>query len=540
MGQAGGGGGLKLDRRSFLLGLGAAPLFGCTDKPKWSYDGRFVEDDSGLGHRLLRDHGGVSLPLEEGVERREALILGAGVSGLVAAWRLRQGGVKELAVLELSKEPGGTAVGGRSEVTGYPWAAHYLPAPPARNAALVKLLDEFGLVEGYDPRGEPQYLERWLCAEPVERVYQGGRWHRGLFTESLAVGEDARAFAQFKALMKRWIGEKDGAGRRAFDLPVAAGADTPALRALDQISMAEWMRQHGLHRSKMLRWYVQNACWDDFGCEPEDTSAYYGLHYFCARTERPEQDSAHYLTWPNGNQWLVQRLVERLAPGQLSCGQVVVSVRQLPGEVEVIAAHQGRRRRWRAPRVIFALPSYLRPYLLAEPGPYRPSYAPWLTANLHLSGRPKSRGFPGAWDNTIYGARSVGYVVATHQEGSSWGPTVWTYYRPLPSADVRAARARLLGLEWEQAAASITAELAPTQLDLQAHLRKVELRRFGHGMVRPTVGTRFSPARLAAAQPVGGLYFAHSDLSGVALFEEAFYQGHRAAEELLAARGKEA
>jgi hypothetical protein len=33
------------------------------------------------------------------------------------------------------------------------------------------------------------------------------------------------------------------------------------------------------------------------------------------------------------------------------------------------------------------------------------------------------------------------------------------------------------------------------------------------------------------------VYFAHSDLSGVALFEEAFYQGLRAAEEVLAARG---
>ncbi len=32
------------------------------------------------------------------------------------------------------------------------------------------------------------------------------------------------------------------------------------------------------------------------------------------------------------------------------------------------------------------------------------------------------------------------------------------------------------------------------------------------------------------------MHFAHSDLSGVALFEEAFYHGLRAAEEVLTAR----
>jgi hypothetical protein len=37
-------------------------------------------------------------------------------------------------------------------------------------------------------------------------------------------------------------------------------------------------------------------------------------------------------------------------------------------------------------------------------------------------------------------------------------------------------------------------------------------------------------------KPVRGVHFAHSDLSGIALFEEAFYHGVRAAEEVLSAR----
>jgi len=56
-------------------------------------------------------------------------------------------------------------------------------------------------------------------------------------------------------------------------------------------------------------------------------------------------------------------------------------------------------------------------------------------------------------------------------------------------------------------------------------------------MVRPRPGFVWGAARQAAARPRGGIHFAHSDLSGVALFEEALDQGVRAAEEVLAARG---
>ena len=44
--------------------------------------------------------------------------------------------------------------------------------------------------------------------------------------------------------------------------------------------------------------------------------------------------------------------------------------------------------------------------------------------------------------------------------------------------------------------------------------------RWGHGMVRPTPGTIWGGARALAAAPVGAVHFAHTDLSGIALFEE--------------------
>ena len=59
--------------------------------------------------------------------------------------------------------------------------------------------------------------------------------------------------------------------------------------------------------------------------------------------------------------------------------------------------------------------------------------------------------------------------------------------------------------------------------------RMIDLWRWGHAMVRPTPGFIWSAAP-AAAETRPPLFLAHSDLSGLSLFEEAHYQGTRAAE----------
>jgi hypothetical protein len=49
-------------------------------------------------------------------------------------------------------------------------------------------------------------------------------------------------------------------------------------------------------------------------------------------------------------------------------------------------------------------------------------------------------------------------------------------------------------------------------------------------MVSPVPGFIFGEERKAAAQPIEGkVFFAHTDLSGISVFEEAFHQGIDAA-----------
>ncbi len=63
--------------------------------------------------------------------------------------------------------------------------------------------------------------------------------------------------------------------------------------------------------------------------------------------------------------------------------------------------------------------------------------------------------------------------------------------------------------------------------------------RHGHGMVRPSVGFLSAPSRLRArATAKDRLFFAHSDLSGLSLFEEAQYRGVAAADRALESLGR--
>ena len=538
---------LELTTRRELLaafvGVGAPWAAACRRSSTLSYDGGFVGDNRVAGHAWRDGHWNLLAPALR-PHRTEVLILGAGAAGLVTGWRLRKSGVDDLKVLDLALQPGGTAVGGRSTVTGYPWGAHYLPAPGRHNSDLVELLTDMGLVVGVRDDGEPVYEEAVLCASPHERVFYKGRWYAGLMHEAMGSETDRRQLAAFRRRVDDWIAFRGEDGRRAFTLPVAGCSDDPRARALDQQSMAEWLEREGL-RSPLVRAAVDYACRDDFGARPSEVSAWYGLHYFAARTPSPGAESAPFLTWPDGNATLIRYLADRVGVDRIRLGTLVTAIRPDATEremwrVDTVDVATQQRQTWRARQVVCALPSFMRSRLLPAEmvGEYRPTYGAWLVANLHLSGRPDSYGFESAWDNVVHESPSLGYVVATHQRGSAFGPTVWTWYLPLAGQDVTAERKRLAQLSWSDAAHLAVRELDATHIDLARYLTRVDVRRWGHAMVRPEPGLAFDTARRRAARSIGGLHFAHADLSGVALFEEAFYQGNRAAKAVLHRRGR--
>jgi len=537
---------MPLNRRELLtLFLGTpAVLWGCrqsSSKLPSLPPGDLVGASDGTGH-ILRDRKSFEIPHDKW-ETKRIVIVGGGIAGLSAARHLQKAGVTTFEILELEPQIGGTARSGSSKRIGYPWGAHYVPAPTKENPALVELFDEMGIFEGTDKEGDPIVAEQFNVRDPEERIFYKGYWHEGLYLNSGATDDDLHQLDLFEKEIDKWIARRDAKGRRAFTVPMSLASDDPAITELDKITMFEWMNRNNFH-SPRLRWLVDYACRDDYGMTMEQTSAWAGLFYFAARVRKPGEESRPFITWPEGNGRIVKHLKKNIA-GNISTGWVVAELLPQNAEgktsVDVIAvSHDGKTVRGiHAEKVIFAAPHFLTPYVIR---PWRKNppdhvsdfeYSVWAVANLFLSKNPSSLGFPMSWDNVLYESPSLGYVSAGFQRGIDFDETVLTYYYPLCENDPSTARKKLLQNGRDEWAEIALADLSLPHHDIRELTERLDVMRWGHAMIQPRPGFIWGSARKQAAKPYRGIHFAHSDLSGLPLFEEAFYRGTKAAEAVL-------
>ena len=160
-------------------------------------------------------------------------------------------------------------------------------------------------------------------------------------------------------------------------------------------------------------------------------------------------------------------------------------------------------------------------------------------ANLSLRGFPEERrGAPPSWDNVLYDSAALGYVVATHQHlAAHQDRTVFTWYHALCDGPPDRERQRLLETPWAAWAEWILRDLAGPHPDIREQVIRLDLMRWGHAMVRPRPGLVWGAARQRVLNVQDRVLFAHSDLSGCSIFEEANYRGVLAAERVLASLG---
>lgn len=530
-----------MQRRDFLAACGAAALAGCGAKAQPPLPpGDLLGGNFELGHRLAA--GGFPAPAETRVV--EVLIIGAGIAGLSAAWRLQRAGYQNFALLELESSPGGNSRSGANAISAYPQGAHYLPLPNQEARAVRALLADLGVLKGDPGAAEPEYDEAYLCHNPQERLYRHGVWQEGLVPHLEVPRAEREQQARFFEHMAAF--RQAGDGRRAFALPLDYASRGAAWSALDRVTMHDWMRSEGFD-APSLHWYVNYACRDDYGTDYRQVSAWAGIHYFASRTGRGGLGAGEtVLTAPEGNGWIVKRLAGRLGE-QLHTGVAVHALSQDAQGVTVDAWHpvRGESLRYRAKQVIWAAPLYLLPrlarglpaQLAAAISPL--SYAPWLVGHLSLSAPPMAgAGAPLAWDNVLHDSPGLGYVVATHQKiRRAPGPTVLTYYRPLSELDPKTARTRLLATPRETWAEEILADLSRAHRDMRGLTTRLDVFRHGHAMARPMPGFLDPDRRRQLAKAWGRVRLAHGDISGLSLFEEANYWGVRAAEQVLLEQG---
>lgn len=528
---------LMLSRRRLLGTAAAAPLAGCLPDPHPPYLSRWVGASDTRGHRLRGLTKSGSLPPAAVQRRAGVLVLGGGVAGLASLRALVRAGVDDAQLLELEDSVGGNSRGHQMQGLACPLGAHYLPVPGPAAREVGEWLHEIGLMRS-DAAGV-HADERHLCHSPQERLFIDGAWQDGLLPS--AEGRPA-TLAQYRAFGARVTALQAELG---FAMPSLHARWTAGHAALDAQTFAAWLAHEGVSDERLLA-YLDYACRDDYGAGIATVSAWAGIHYFASRhgfhapgDEGAERDAV--FTWPEGNAFLVRALATPLQP-RLHPGHTVLRVTEGRHEVQVLVWDEaaGRAEAWTARAVVMATPLFVTRRLLqvqdvrlasaVQQAADGTRYAPWLVANLQLDGPLLERvGAAPAWDNVRHVAAgrstSLGYVNARHQatrpDALLSGPQLITAYHALPESQ----RARLLAGSAASWTAEVLADLAPLHPDLAQRLRQADLMRWGHAMSIPAPGVRGQLARAALREARGRVRFAHADLAGYSVFEEAFTLG---------------
>lgn len=522
----------RISRRGMLVGGGAAAAMGVGAGTISLLDrevmpGALGGADFTRGHRLREGRFG---PSDE-ARAVGIVIVGGGIAGLAAGWALAEAGFDDFVLLELEDRAGGNARSGRNAVSRYPLGAHYLPIPNTEARSVRHLLEKLGIITGWQD-GEPLFDPYQLVSDPHERLLHLGRWQEGLVPTVGLTASDRHDLDAFFAAMIAYRDRRDTEGRPAFAIPMALSARDPDLMALDRIGFTDWLHAQGWH-SPILHAHVRYACRDDYGTEPNEVSAWAGIHYFASRRGvSANSDGDTVLTWPEGNDRLAEAMAARIA-SHIHGAQIVHGAERAVTGVTVRShdVRSGREILWRAGSAVLATPHFVTARLLGRQPDPGFSYAPWIVANVTVDRLPAGSGVQLAWDNVSWTSPSLGYVVATHQSlAMSPSGTVLTWYMPL--SDMPPAEARRLMLscplqEWQD---RVEADLLATNPDLKGAIRSIDIWRWGHAMIRPVRGFLWGGARETAGRADPPLFFAHSDLSGFSIFEEAHYRGTLAAE----------
>jgi hypothetical protein len=160
-----------------------------------------------------------------------------------------------------------------------------------------------------------------------------------------------------------------------------------------------------------------------------------------------------------------------------------------------------------------------------------------MIANFLMKDFPREREGAGlCWDNVAYQEPGLGYVVSTHQDIRVAPPekTVFTAYVALSDRTPDAARKWMMAASPDELVEMASADLKTAYgWRFAPCVERVDITLRGHAMAAPLPGFRTNAGLQALRDAEGPVLFAHADLSGFSVFEEAAWWGIRAAEKAM-------
>lgn len=484
-----------------------------------------------LGHKLWAK----DFPVSTEEIHTKYLIVGGGISGLSACRFFNKNNQNDYLLLEMENHLGGNSSNGQNKFSKFPLGAHYLPLPNKENTEIIEFLKECGIYLGDDNDGEPVLDEYQMTFPQQERLFYKNSWQNDIVPQKGISWETQKEFERFFKRMDEFREEKDSQGKYGFAIPVEdSSTENPDLMEMERITFRSYLSQEG-YESEELLWLLDYSCKDDYGLGIDYVSAWAGIHYFAGRKNNwSKKYKDQVFTWPEGNARLTKHFLKYTEEKHLS-NHLVFNVQIKENKVEVLSFDNVNKKTKKiiAEKVLMATPQFVNEKIFRDRNTKSFNYVPWLLTTITLKNE-----FGGdeelAWDNVIYGSDGLGYIYDQHQNVDQiMGEKVITYYRSFSTGDCRKARRKLYSLNKDQLKNLVLQDLKKAHPLIEDYILEMQFHKIGHAMIVP-VPNQMGRRSQQAKQPIEGkIFFAHTDLSGISIFEEAFYQGFRTAAQMI-------
>ncbi len=441
-------------------------------------------------HRIRDGH---NFPIPKPSQKVDVVIIGGGLSGLTAAYQLRD---EDLLILERENTLGGNAKQGQFQGIPYSIGAAYMAdiGPP-----FGALYSELGL--------EPKPVKT-----PVDTGSFGGQW--------MALSESPLA-TSFQKLQRHLA--KLSESEDFPKLPIQTATES-ALK-LDQTSFYEYLKAD--YPQDLLD-YIDAYCYSSLGGSIHQVSAYAGINFY-------SEIAQDIYAFPGGNSVVAKRLTQRInlaGSGRFKTGVSVYRIQQVGNEVHTTFFYNDAPDHYEtiaSQAAIVSVPYYFAARILPDlPDLDRQlmlscQYGAYLVANCCFDRLV----FHGGYDNwTPHNPAFTDFIDATYVDTHRPQPgSVITIYAPFRNA--KAGRSALLQGQPKVFAHQILKGLREVISFPQSSLKEIRLTRYGHQMLTSNVGL-ITPLR-GLRKSHGQIVLAHSDGQGMAAIESAVWEGLEAA-----------
>ena len=478
----------------------------------------------------LRDGQSFQLPAASG-NLYDCIIVGTGISGLTAAWRLGKLGVTNFLMLEKEPVLGGVARAGTDGAQVFAQGAAYTVQP--FNQELIDLYTDLGVITGLDGQGLPIIDPKYEVKAPPNNVYLNGQWYENAWDEGMQnlplAPQALQDLLACRAKIDELYNYVGADGALAFDCPSDASTTDAAIRALDTVSFQQWVSDNGWDPA--VTQFFNRYCASAMGSTPEALSAW-GMLNFLGSEFYP------VMTQPGGNACWAKMLADKVGAAKIKLSSFVLRVIEEAGEVHVSYLDNGTPVTMRAKTAIYAAPRHMVHYLIpglaaANRNDYTEfHYSPYLLVNVHVSKTPAGL----AYDNWVHDPCYFTDFILADWAGLSDPahapldrPNVLTIYTPLLGPN---DRADMLTQPFEFYEQKVLPDLERVLPGVTSTITAIDLFRWGHPIVIAGPNFIFGTAREGAQAPLGNISFAGADLDGLPAFENAVAAAYRAADEV--------